>query len=50
MLAVNRFEQLQAIDAGHSQIGNHDAGPGHGQRRERRLAAVGRAHAVARRG
>ena len=45
--AMDRLEQLQAVDARHPQVGDHDARPRDRQRAERRLAAVGRAHAVA---
>ncbi len=48
MLAVNRLEQLQAVDAGHSQIGDDDPRSRDRQRGERRLAAVGGSHAMAR--
>ena len=47
MLAVNGLEQLQAVDARHPEIGNHGPRPRHGERGQRRLAAVGGAHAVA---
>ena len=45
--AVDRLEQLHAVDAGHPQVGDHDAGPRDRERRQRRLAAVGGAHAIA---
>jgi hypothetical protein len=46
MLAMNRLEELQAVDARHLEVGYHYARPRDGKRRERRLAAVGRAHLV----
>ena len=45
--AVDRLEELQAVDAGHPEVGDHGTRPRDGERGERRLAAVGGAHAIA---
>jgi hypothetical protein len=47
MLAMDRLEQLQPVDARHSEVRDDDARPGDGQRGERALAAVRRADTVA---
>ena len=49
MLAMDRFEELQAVYPRHPEVRDDDAGSRHSQRTERRLAAVGGAHAVAHR-
>ncbi len=46
MLAVDRLEELQAVDPRHPEVGDDDAGSRDRQRAERRFAAVCGAHAV----
>ena len=48
MLAIDRVEQLEAVDAGHAQVGDDDGRPPHGDGRQRRLAAFRGADPVAR--
>ena len=48
VLAMNRVEQCEPVDAGHLQVGHHRRGTRDGQRGERRFAAVGGAHAIPR--
>ena len=47
MLAIDGVEQLQAVDARHAQVGDHRRRPPHRDGGERRLAALGGAHAIA---
>jgi len=47
VLAVDRLEQLQAVDAGHPQVGDDRRWSLDGDRRQRRFAAVGGTHAIA---
>jgi hypothetical protein len=47
VLAIDRLEQLQAVDARHPQVGNHGCGSLDRDRGERGFAAVRRAHPIA---
>ena len=47
MLAMDRIEQCEAVDARHLEVGDHGGRTLDRQRRERGFAAVGGAHPVA---